>query len=257
MWGEFQGDAGVFWCKKPKLLPHHWRLYTSNGYGKRQSTESLNANITHGAAYTQMDAKEFLHKMHTGDATVWDELMPMLRRIALGACHDLGVRDELKHDIVQDVAMRVFTHWQSYAAKSTLSTWIYSIARNRCRDELRKRVVRGDNRKPGDDSDDNMSDTVSLNQRHDPKLELMLCVQQVLAELETQGPARKNSRRMIEVLIYWVEHSPSSEELANFLNTSVQAAKQRKYEIRKHLEELCRRFCGNDDCSLQFNGGPA
>ena len=204
-----------------------------------------------------MDGREFLHKMHAGDATVWDELMPMLRRLALGACRNLGVLDELKEDIVQDVAMRVFTHWQSYAAKSALSTWIYSIARNRCLDELRKRVVRGDNRKQSDDADDNTNDTHSLNESHDPKLELMLCVQQVLAELENQGPARKNSRRMIEVLIYWVEHTPTSEELARFLNTSVQAAKQRKYEIRKRMEELCRRFCGNDDCSLQLSGGSA
>ncbi|VAX01688.1 RNA polymerase ECF-type sigma factor [hydrothermal vent metagenome] len=201
-----------------------------------------------------MDGKEFLHKMHAGDATVWDRLMPMLRGIALGACADLGVLDELKEDIVQDVAMRVFTRWQSYAAKSALSTWIYSIARNRCLDELRKRVVRGDNRKSVDDSNDHSTENQALNGHHDPKFELILCVQQVLAELDKQGSARKNSHRMIDVLIYWVEHTPTSEELANFLSTTVQAAKQRKYEIRKRMEELCRRFCGNDDCSLQLTG---
>ncbi len=203
-----------------------------------------------------MDGKEFLRKMHAGDVTVWDTLMPMLRGIALGACADLGVLDELKEDIVQDVAMRVFSHWQSYAAKSALSTWIYAIARNRCLDELRKRVVRGDNRKTADDTNDDSNENHSLSEHHDPKFELILCVQQVLAELENQGPARKNSRRMIDVLIFWVEHTPTSEELATFLKTTVQAAKQRKYEIRKRMEELCRRFCGNDDCSLQLNGNP-
>lgn len=48
-------------------------------------------------------------------------LMSMLRRIALGACRDLHVFDELKEDIVQDVAVRVLragglmpaaAHWQ-------------------------------------------------------------------------------------------------------------------------------------------------
>jgi len=201
-----------------------------------------------------MDGNEFIGKMQVGDATVWDDLMPMLRGIALGACHDLGVFDVLKEDIVQDVAMRVFTRWQSYSAKSALTTWIYAIARNRCLDELRKRIVRGDHRSHSDSPDVDSNDECLPENNHDPKLELMLCVQQVLAELDAQGPARKNSRRMIEVLTFWVEHNPSSEELAQFLQTSVQAAKQRKYEIRKHMEALCLRFCGNDDCSMQLTG---
>ena len=51
---------------------------------------------------------------------------------------------------------------------------------------------------------------------------------QVLRELESQGEARQGSRRMIEVLLWWVENGPGTEELAAFLKTSVAAAKERK-----------------------------
>lgn len=198
-----------------------------------------------------MDGKDFLRKMQTGDVMVWDEVMPMLRRIALGACRDLRVYDTLKEDIVQEVALRVFTQWQSYTGQSTLSTWIYAIARNRCLDELRKRVVRGEQHHSSNNSDESTPPPAGS---YDAKFELMLCVQQLLAELDAQPAARKNSHRISDVLKYWIESSPTMEELADYLNTSVTAAKQRMYEIRKRMEELCRKYCGHDDCSLQTTG---
>lgn len=205
-----------------------------------------------------MHGNEFLKKMEAGDSTVWDDLMPMLRRIALGACRDLGVYDSLKEDVVQDVAVRAFTHWQSYSGESALTTWLYSIARNRCIDEMRKRKVRGDGFSSKTNLSDDVSDDASASSPSEPsydsKLDLMLCVQQVLAQLDAQGPARRGSHRMIDVLRYWVEHSTTIEELSVHLKTTVQAAKQRKYEIRKCIEELCLQFCGHSDCSLHIVG---
>lgn len=198
-----------------------------------------------------MDGKGFLRKMQAGDGSVWEEIMPMLRRIALGACRDLRVYDSLKEDIVQDVAIRVFTHWRTYTGQGALSTWFYAIARNRCLDELRKRVVRGERPRRQYHASDNSSESAPPPEgSYDEKFELMLCVQQLLAELDAQPTARKNSQRIIDVLSYWVEHSPTMDELASFLDTTVAAAKQRMYEIRKRLEELCRKYCGQDDCSL-------
>lgn len=194
-----------------------------------------------------MRGDDFLKRMETGDPTIWDELMPMLRRITLGACSNLRVYDSIQEDIVQDVAIRVFTQWQSYSGQSALSTWLYSIAQNRCLDELRKRKVRGETHSRNSNPADAASATSLPEPSYDPKLDLMLCVQQMLAELETHVPTRRDSRRMIDVLRFWLEHSPTTEELAEFLQTTVQAAKQRKYEIRKRIEALCQKYCDHDD----------
>lgn len=202
-----------------------------------------------------MDGEEFLRRMSCGDPSVWDDLMPMLHRLARGACHKLGIHDAAHDDILQDVAVRAFTHWQSYKGQSQLSTWLYSIARNRCIDELRKRKVRGDGDNKKNNSPEDASDDSPPDQGYDPKYELVLCVQQLLAELEAEIPTRRGGRRKFDVLMFWVQHSPTMEELAGFLDTTVAAAKQRMYEIRKHVEGLCRKFCGHDDCSLQIDGG--
>lgn len=199
-----------------------------------------------------MDGEEFLRRMRAGDASVWEALMPSLRVIALGACRDLRVFDELREDIVQDVAFKVFTDWTSYRGDSKLSTWMYAIARHRCLDELRKRAVRGDDRIPAPaDGEDELAEAGAS---WHPDMAQSLCVQQVLRELETQGEARQGSRRMIDVLLWWVENSPSTEELAQFLATSVAAAKERKSYILRHVKALCRKFCGHDECSLAAAG---
>lgn len=193
-----------------------------------------------------MDGEEFLRRMGAGDPTLWDALMPALRVTALGACRDLKVFDSLREDIVQDVAFKVFTDWRSYRGDSRLGTWMYAIARNRCLDELRKRTVRGDDRRGADDGED----AAEQGPAYDPRPEQSLCVQQVIRELETQGEARKGSMRMIDVLVWWVENSPSTEELAQFLRTSLAAAKERKSYILRQLKALCRKHCGHDECAL-------
>lgn len=204
-----------------------------------------------------MNDEQFIHKMASGDASVWDDLMPQLRAIVLGACRDLGIFDALREDIVQDVALRVFTRWQSFKGQSSLGTWIYSIARHRCLDELRKRATRGELRSRRSASvfsgGSGSSRSMSMESGYDPHFETMLCVQQVLAKLESEPASKRSRQSIMSLLMYCVEHHPTTEELAHFLQASPQAAKQRKYEVRKYIEDLCRYFCGNSECSMQVH----
>lgn len=196
-----------------------------------------------------MDGQEFLRRMRAGDAKVWDDVIPLLRAAALGACRDLRVFDTLCEDIVQDVSIRAFTDWASYRGESRLSTWIYSIARHRCLDEMRRRKVRGEGLDTSHASDEDDADGAH-DPSYRPDIEQTLCVQQMIAELEAQGDARKGGKRMIEVVTWWVMHSPTSEELADFLETSVAAAKERKSYILRRIKQLCLKFCGHEDCSM-------
>jgi RNA polymerase sigma factor (sigma-70 family) len=206
-----------------------------------------------------MDGDDFLRRMRKGDAGVWDDLMPVLRKLALGACRDLRVFDQLKDDIVQDVAIKVFTNWESFQGQSKLSVWIYSIARNRCLDEMRKTKVRKETteppqpkkgKKPLEENDNERSFLESAPDKTISNMEQRLCIQQIISELESHPKARKGSMRMIEMLNWIVEHSPSTEELSKFLGTSLSAAKERKSYIIKHMRELCQKYCGHDECAF-------
>lgn len=45
-------------------------------------------------------------------------------------------------DLAQEVFLKAFQHLDSYRGHAKFSTWLYSIARNHCLDELRSRAMR-------------------------------------------------------------------------------------------------------------------
>jgi RNA polymerase sigma-70 factor (ECF subfamily) len=47
-------------------------------------------------------------------------------------------------DLAQDVFLKAFQHMNSFRGDCKFSTWLYSIARNRCVDEMRSRAARPD-----------------------------------------------------------------------------------------------------------------
>lgn len=203
-----------------------------------------------------VESEEFLRRMAHQDFRVWDELMPKLRKITLGACRDLRLYDQLKDDIVQNVALKVFSNWQSFTGASKLNTWIYAIARNCCLDELRRQKTRNEaNPDIGDDGEapvDGLLGTIADDTNSD--VEQRLCVQQVLVELETEPSPRKGSIRKIDLLRWWVTNHPSTEELAEYLKTSLAAAKERKSYVLKALRELCHKYCGHEECAMSGGG---
>ena len=200
-----------------------------------------------------MEGKEFLHRMHKGDKGVWESILPMIKSLSLTACYNLGVYDQLKDDIVQEVATKVFTNWRSYNCNSKLSVWIYAIAKNRCIDELRKMKVRGDNlsHTKNLDNEDDINPTELLIDHSQSNIEQRLCIHQMLAELESEPPARKGSMRKIDLIRWCVEHGGTNEKLAEFLQTSPSAAKERKRYLLEQLRKLCIKFCGHKECAFE------
>lgn len=190
--------------------------------------------------------------MEARDPSVFGELMGTLRPLALTACNAFRIPTQEREDVVQDVALKVFRNWQSFQAQSQLSTWIYAIARNHCLDLLDK-LARSPTLSSVVDTCTEDGSVGPLDQRDyergDP--DHMRCIGAVIAELESEPPARVKSVRKIEVIRFWVEMSPTTEELAVFLKTSVAAAKERKRYVWAHLKTLCAKHCGTDECALE------
>lgn len=203
-----------------------------------------------------MDGEAFLRRLQAGDDRVWDDIMPMVTKLVFGACYRIGIRDERREDILQDVMIKLITKWQQYEATSKLSTWIYRIARNACIDELRKQghveIDSGPTRGPGGDDGPDVLDTLPGRLACTPLQRL--CVEAVLDELERQPPARDGSMRMIDVIRYCVEQGPSGEELAEFMKTTPGAARERKRYIWRRLRELCEKHCGHPECAMDESG---
>lgn len=71
-----------------------------------------------------------------------DELFQRHRTRVVAWCHRLTGDRGLAPDLAQDVFVKAYSSLDSFRRDSKFTTWLYVIARNRCRDEQRSRATR-------------------------------------------------------------------------------------------------------------------
>lgn len=212
-----------------------------------------------------MDAVEFKRRMAMGrteQSRVIEELFPFLHRCVRSAAARLSVYNaDVQDDVQQQLCMILLSKWSSFQGAGSLEGWIYRIAFNLVRGHLRAEgrspivysvdgVLSDDEpaKEPGDNQD--KKDIPDL--RPEDYLVEKTCLGRALGVLSTAPPARKGSMRVFDVLMFMVSNDdPSDKELAEFLNTSTGAARERRSQIRKKLRETCMQVCDSDDCRFR------
>jgi RNA polymerase sigma-70 factor (ECF subfamily) len=71
-----------------------------------------------------------------------DELFRRQRARVIAWCYRLTGDSSLAPDLAQDVFVRAYSSLDMFRRDSKFTTWLYAIARNRCRDEHRARATR-------------------------------------------------------------------------------------------------------------------
>jgi RNA polymerase sigma-70 factor, ECF subfamily len=134
-------------------------------------------------------------------------------------------------DLAQDIFLRIWKALPGYHGGASLSTWVYTISRNACLTELKRRAHRP---------------TVSL---HDPDIEVGL---EKLPELQTTDPAPGADRdvqamldqlpekyRQVITLFYLEERS--YDQVAALLGLPMGTVKTFLHRAKKELAHLCAR----------------
>jgi len=86
--------------------------------------------------------EELIAAIRAGDREAFAVLVNKHRPPLLEmACRILGQKEEAE-DVLQEVFMSVHTHLQSFRGEAKLSTWLYTIALNRVRNQIRRRGKR-------------------------------------------------------------------------------------------------------------------
>ena len=82
-----------------------------------------------------------------------DELFRRHRGRVVAWCYRLTGDRDLARDLAQDVFVKAYSSLDMFRRDSKFTTWLYVIARNRCRDEARARAAR-----PSEVPDDDIAD---------------------------------------------------------------------------------------------------
>ncbi|MBU2527784.1 RNA polymerase sigma factor [bacterium] len=86
-----------------------------------------------------MEEKEFIERLKKGDEDAYREFMALYKNAVYRIIHSFsGMAPEID-DIAQDVFIAVFRKIHKFRGNSSLSTWLYRVTINKCKDYLRKR----------------------------------------------------------------------------------------------------------------------
>jgi len=99
--------------------------------------------------------EELILGCRRGDEESFDQLFERYRSKLFTFIWRYVRQREAAEDIFQETFVRVFTRAGTYRRRAKVSTWLYTIAANLCRDELKRRKRRGtvslDASLPGED----------------------------------------------------------------------------------------------------------
>lgn len=78
----------------------------------------------------------------SGDRKAFQRLVRQYQEKVRGLVYSILSDPEAMDDLVQEIFIKVYTSINRFEHRSNLGTWIYRIAVNHCRDEIRRRRVR-------------------------------------------------------------------------------------------------------------------
>ena len=87
----------------------------------------------------QADDKELLARVKVGDTTAFSVLVDRYKVRLFNLIYRMLRNREEAEDILQETFLRVFKEKESYDPTFAFSTWIYTIALNLCRNELKRK----------------------------------------------------------------------------------------------------------------------
>ena len=110
---------------------------------KRSSTATAAATIAAPVArdFTPQNADDALMMAYArGKLSALDELVARYRLPLLRFAYRVTGDESCAEDVVQETFVRVMQKAQSYSARGYFKTWLFTIAANLCKDELKRRT---------------------------------------------------------------------------------------------------------------------
>ncbi len=180
--------------------------------------------------------EELISKCAKGDMSTFELLVRRYQEPLINYIHATINDYHQAEDLSQETFLRVFKNASRYQPTASFKSWLYTIATNLCRNELRNRVRRKTGRfeelvEEGTDVYHSgiMRDTRYLPDVMCEKNEVRAIVRKALARLP------ENQRLALTLVTY---QDLRYQEVADILNCSVGAVKALIHRARQKMKEL-------------------
>ena len=180
--------------------------------------------------------EELMMRCRNGDMSAFELLVMRYKDLIVNfICRSIGDYHRAE-DLAQETFIRVFKNASRYEPKSQFKNWIYLIATNLCRNEIRNRNRRNtsflDDFVPEEGDIDHsylMRDVSDLPDELYEKKEQQLIIQQTLNHLP------ENQRLALTLVTY---QNLRYDEIAEVLDCSVSAVKSLIHRARRNMKKF-------------------
>jgi RNA polymerase sigma-70 factor (ECF subfamily) len=170
------------------------------------------------------DDTQLIKQIADGDSKAFESLLDKYNNQIYGFCMRMLANKNLAEDIAQETWLRVIQNAKNYSPKAQASTWIITIAKNLCLDEIRKTAK----------FEELDAETENLTQ--DPSENCLEYLSKA-SDTETVKQALDQlTDRHRTVLCLWIYDECSLAELAIQLKISVNAVKVLLHRAKQNFE---------------------
>jgi RNA polymerase sigma-70 factor (ECF subfamily) len=179
---------------------------------------------------TQISDEDLIEKFQRGDIYAYELIVKRYKDQLLNFVYRFLGNHEEAEDVVQETFLRVYRNRHAYKRVAKFSTWIYTIAGNLARTELRRRNRRrifSLSNMGVEDKEYEISDDVLSPERH---------TNTVLSEEIIQKEINKLSPKFREVIILRDIQELSYEEISKIIRVPIGTVKSRVNRARLRLQ---------------------
>jgi len=179
---------------------------------------------------TQVSDEDLIERFQQGDTNAYELIVKRYKDQLLNFVFRFLANEEEAEDVVQETFLRVYRNRFAYTRVAKFSTWIYTIAGNLARTELRRRKRRrlfSISNMGVEDRDYEISDEVFNPETH---------VDSALQEEIIQREISKLTPKFREVIILRDVQELSYEEISKIIRVPIGTVKSRVNRARLRLQ---------------------
>ncbi len=179
-----------------------------------------------------MTEKELVEKLKRQDEGAFRDLVDLhqvkVRNTCMGMLHDASEAD----DMSQEVFIEIFTSIRKFKGESTLSTWMYRIAINKCLNHLRSKKRKNWIKRIGN-SFETQTEMTEISDYKEPQTILENTEKEKM--LKAAVDSLPDNQRVAFVLSKYDELS--NPEIAEIMKTTVSSVESLNFRAKRNLQK--------------------
>ena len=183
---------------------------------------------------------DLMLRVKRGDAVAFEQLVDKYKQPVLNLVYRTLRDSSEAEDLAQNVFVQVFKSADRYRVEAKFSTWLFTIARNLCLNEIRRRSRHPAESLEAAESPDDDSASRQFEDRKNTSAPDLLLRDELTSKVEEALASLPENQRT--AILLYKEKDMSYEEISKVLDCSLSATKSLIHRGRETLKQILKSY---------------